>query len=99
MLQKLPDWMTSRWNWHVTIQLRQLEEYPSFKEFADFVAQEAEIACNPVTSFHALKLSEDKPSREVKRSNANAFVTGRCNFEMQAQVINSKKVRLRHPRS
>ncbi len=44
MLQKLPDWMTSRWNRHVTMQLRQLEEYPSFQEFADFVAQEAEIA-------------------------------------------------------
>ncbi|KAI2647804.1 Gypsy retrotransposon integrase-like protein 1 [Labeo rohita] len=47
MLQKLPDWLTSRWNRHVTMQLRQLEEYPTFKEFADFVAQEAEIACNP----------------------------------------------------
>ncbi len=75
MLQKLPDWMTSCWNRHVTIQLKQFEEYPSFKEFADFVAQEAEIACNPVTSFHALKFSEEKPSREVKRSKANAFIT------------------------
>ncbi|KAI2646382.1 hypothetical protein H4Q32_025464 [Labeo rohita] len=75
MLQKLPDWLTSRWNRHVTMQLRRLEEYPTFKEFADFVAQEAEIACNPVTSFHALKLTEEKPSREVKHSKANAFIT------------------------
>ncbi|KAL1250801.1 hypothetical protein QQF64_018597 [Cirrhinus molitorella] len=75
MLQKLPDWLTSRWNRHVTMQLKRLEEYPTFKDFANFVAQEAEIACNPVTSFHALKLSEEKPSREVKRSKANAFIT------------------------
>ncbi|KAL1279105.1 hypothetical protein QQF64_025778 [Cirrhinus molitorella] len=75
MLQKLPDWLTSRWNRHVTMQLKRLEEYPTFKDFANFVAQEAEIACNPVTSFHALKLSEEKLSREVKRSKANAFIT------------------------
>ncbi|KAL1276825.1 hypothetical protein QQF64_036448 [Cirrhinus molitorella] len=75
MLQKLPDWLTSRWNRHVTMQLKRLEEYPTFKDFANFVAQEAEIACNPVTSFHGLKLSEEKLSREVKRSKANAFIT------------------------
>ncbi|XP_034150370.1 uncharacterized protein LOC114839868 [Esox lucius] len=41
MLQKLPDWVTSRWNRHVTMQLRKKEEYPNFKEFAEFLAQEA----------------------------------------------------------
>lgn len=51
------------------------KEYPTFREFADFVAQEAKIACNPVTSFHAIKLAEEKPSKEVKRSKANALVT------------------------
>lgn len=28
ILQKLPDWVTSCWNRHVTKQLRQTEEYP-----------------------------------------------------------------------
>lgn len=60
MLQKLPDWVTSRWNRHVTKQLRQTEEYPNFKEFADLVANEADIACNPVTSFQALKSPEER---------------------------------------
>ncbi|KAL6461982.1 hypothetical protein MHYP_G00301270 [Metynnis hypsauchen] len=75
MLQRLPDWVTSRWNRHVTMQLRQTEEYPNFKAFAEFIAQEAEIACNPVTSFHALKSTEEKPARDIKRPKANAFIT------------------------
>lgn len=58
MLRKLPDWVTSRWNRHVTKQLRQTEDYPNFKEFADFLAQEAEAACNPVTSLYALRPTE-----------------------------------------
>ena len=75
MLQKLPDWITSRWNRHVTKQLQQREEYPTFKEFAEFMVQEAEIACNPMTSLNALKHVEERPSRDIKRSQANAFIT------------------------
>lgn len=33
-------------------------EYPTIKEFSMFVSTEAEIDCNPVTSFHALHNSE-----------------------------------------
>ena len=75
MLQKLPDWVISGWNRYVTKQLRQTEEYPTFKEFAEFMAQEAEIACNPITSFHALKHTEEKPLKDKGRSKANAFNT------------------------
>ncbi|XP_049318702.1 uncharacterized protein LOC125780534 [Astyanax mexicanus] len=75
MLHKIPDWVTSRWNRHVTKCLRQTEEYPSFKEFAEFMAQEAEIACNPVTSFHALKHIDERPGRDTRRPKANAFMT------------------------
>ena len=75
MLQKLTDWITSRWNCHVTKQLRETDEYPEFKEFADFMARKAETACNPVTSFHALKPTEEKTFREVKHPKANAFTT------------------------
>ncbi len=39
------------------------------------MAQEAEIACNPVTAFHALKPIEEKPSRDIKHPKANAFIT------------------------
>ncbi|XP_056236444.1 uncharacterized protein LOC130172051 [Seriola aureovittata] len=75
MLQKLPEWLISRWNRHVTKQLRKTEEYPNFKEFAEFVATEADITCNPVTSLQALKSVEERPSRDVKRQRASAFST------------------------
>ncbi|KAM3872146.1 dynein regulatory complex subunit 4-like [Diretmus argenteus] len=40
MLVKLPEWITSRWNRHVTEKLDQAKDYPSFKEFASFISKE-----------------------------------------------------------
>lgn len=74
MLAKLPDWITSRWNRFVTEQLDQDKDYPSFKEFASFISKGARIACNPVSSLHALRL-EEKSFREIKRPKANTFAT------------------------
>ena len=68
MLAKLPEWVTSRWNRYVTEQLDRGQEYPSFHEFASYIAKEARIACNPVSSLHALRHSTETPVREVKRS-------------------------------
>ncbi|XP_041434751.1 uncharacterized protein LOC121399034 [Xenopus laevis] len=73
MLLKLPDWVTSRWNRHVTKQLDQGKDYPSFEEFSSFVNLEARIACNPVSSLHILKPLEGKPTRERKRAKATSF--------------------------
>ena len=75
MLQKLPDWVTTRWNRIATKSLTENEEYPGLKEFAEFIAQEANIACNPISSFHALKPTEEKQSRDAKRPKANVFAT------------------------
>ena len=75
MLAKLPEWVTSRWNRHVTEQLDKAEDYPSFKEFASFISKEARIACNPVSSLYALKPVEERSTRELKRPKANTFAT------------------------
>lgn len=75
MLVKLPEWVTSRWNRIVTEQLDQGRDYPSFHEFASFVAKEARIACNPVSSLYALKHPAETTAREMKRSKANTFAT------------------------
>jgi len=53
-IQKLPDWLAARWNRHVTITLIESREFPTFEDFTKFMSLEAEIACNPVTSLHAL---------------------------------------------
>ncbi|KAJ8332755.1 hypothetical protein SKAU_G00416510, partial [Synaphobranchus kaupii] len=75
LLQKLPDWATNRWNRYVTKALDQGKPYPGFEAFSDFVAEEARIACNPVSSLHALKRADEKPGREQKRLKANTLVT------------------------
>ncbi|KAI2646413.1 Pro-Pol polyprotein [Labeo rohita] len=77
LMLKVPDWLAASWNRKVTVALIDGEDFPTFKEFADFVSVEAEIACNPVTSLHALHSSysfkERKDAREFKGTKANVF--------------------------
>ena len=79
LVHKLPDWTASRWNRQVTQSLNEKQEYPTFKDFASFLSTEAEIACNPITSFHALRSSdlstEKKDSRDMKRNRASVLTT------------------------
>lgn len=75
ILLKLPDWATTRWNRYVTKLLDEEKAYPGFAEFADFVAEEARIACNPVSSLFALKNTFEKPEKEQKRLKASVLVT------------------------
>ncbi|XP_041820612.1 uncharacterized protein LOC121626271 [Chelmon rostratus] len=58
LVQKLPDWAASRWNREVTHVMKEKQEFPSFQDFVAFMLMEAEVACNPITSFHALRSSE-----------------------------------------
>ncbi len=77
LTQKLPDWAVARWNRQVTKALMEGKDFPSFKDFAAFLLLEAEVACNPVTSIHALRSLEsysDKGNlRDIKRNKASVF--------------------------
>lgn len=79
LVHKLPDWAASRWNRLVTQSLNEKQEFPTFKDFANFISTEAEIACNPITSFHALRSSdsstEKRNPRDLKRNMANVLTT------------------------
>ncbi|XP_051939800.1 uncharacterized protein LOC127612976 [Hippocampus zosterae] len=75
MLVKLPDWVTSRWNRHVTEQLDEGKDYPSFHNFATFISKEARIACNPVSSLYALRQSTEMTVKGGRQSKANTFAT------------------------
>lgn len=72
LMLKIPDWLASRWNRQVTVALMDSKEFPTFENFANFVSLEAEIACNPVTSLHALHSSkishERKGAKEYKET-------------------------------
>ena len=50
MLSKLPEWLVSRWSRQVYNYRLKYQMYPPFSEFVSFLAKEADIACDPVTS-------------------------------------------------
>lgn len=79
LVQKLPDWLAFRWNRQVTKTLNDHKEFPSFQDFTVFMSLEADVACNPITSFHALHspdVSREKLNqRDIKRNKASALNT------------------------
>ncbi len=85
LASKLPDWAAARWNRQVTQAIEDKGDYPEFSVFVKFVSKEARIACNPITSFGALKeAGEPEKAKEVhgkdKRVNSRykgtALATG-----------------------
>ena len=70
LIQKLPDWTASIWNRQVTQCLHNKKDFPSFKEFSEFVSIEAEIACNPITSLHALRSSDSNMNKRQYQETA-----------------------------
>ncbi len=71
---KLPNWAAARWNRKATQHLQETGEYPSFNYFVEFVVGEAKVACNPVSSLHALN-EEKKTTRDPKRKQASVMAT------------------------
>lgn len=79
LTQKLPDWAASRWNRKVRETLNSSQDFPSFQVFTAFLSMEADIACNPITSFNALHTSEPATEkrnlRDIKGKRASVLST------------------------
>ncbi|XP_070556646.1 uncharacterized protein [Ptychodera flava] len=60
MLQKLPDWVVTRWSRVVARVKKLTNTYPPFENFVGFIQEEADIACDPLTSLGSLRPSTDK---------------------------------------
>lgn len=77
LVHKLPDWAAAWWNRKVTQTLIETRDFPKFIDFVTFMSMEAEITCNPVTSFSALRAtdptSEKRYLKDSKRNRANVF--------------------------
>ena len=71
LMSKLPIWASARWNRMSTKTVQESSKYPDFQAFVKFVVDEANIACNPVSSQYALKT--DKKPRESKSRYANSL--------------------------
>ena len=76
MLQKCPDWIVTRWARIVMSSKESKGRYPPFEEFVKFIAREAKIACDPVTSLQALRPRDQKASTssKPKQRNSTSFV-------------------------
>nr|XP_054599707.1 uncharacterized protein LOC129164253 [Nothobranchius furzeri] len=74
MLSKLPDWLSARWNRKVIEIEEQDGSFPTFNHFVDFIAREAKIACNPVTSLHALKAGDSEKMKSSKTRSVGVKV-------------------------
>ena len=68
MVAKLPDPLISRWSRTVTDHLDATHDYPQFEKFASFVEREARVACNPVSSFAAIKTSSATSHHKEEKS-------------------------------
>ena len=69
LLKKLPDWIVNRWSRIASTSRKVDGTYPSFKQFAEFISEEATIACDPVTSLGSLR---GVPEREHKQRYTTA---------------------------
>lgn len=58
LASKLPDWLSSRWNRKATEYQLEHKQFPNFSYFVTFLSMEASIACNPITSYQAIKQSD-----------------------------------------
>lgn len=74
ILSKLPDWLTSRWNRKVLTIEEETGRFPSFSQFVQFLIREARIACNPVTSLHALKQCDGEKAKPQRNQTPAAKV-------------------------
>ena len=72
LMQKLPNWASTRRNQQVTNQLQATAMYPDFDTFVNFVVGETWVACNPVSSLSALT---EKPAHDPKHKQASVMAT------------------------
>ncbi|XP_062413832.1 uncharacterized protein LOC134105270 [Pungitius pungitius] len=79
---KLPDWLSTRWNRRATQYQMEHRRFPSFNYFVTFLTMEANIACNPITSYHALQQSQPDKAKiksqtivATKAQSAKIFTT------------------------
>ncbi len=76
-VSKLPDWAAAHWNHQATQTLSETLK-TRFSKLSKILPIKAEVACNPVTSFHPLHDSEankEKHNLNVSKNKASVFHT------------------------
>ena len=55
MIEKLPNWLVTKWASKVAKLQEADSSFPKFKVFVDFVTRESNIVNNPITSLSSLR--------------------------------------------
>ena len=73
-VQKLPSWAVNRWG-RIIVGRERSGGYPTFADFADFVSEEADVACEPSVmalqdTTSTTKVQTTPPTKTVHRATA-----------------------------
>ncbi|XP_063967807.1 uncharacterized protein LOC135157132 [Lytechinus pictus] len=82
LMSKLPDWLITRWGRNVVKWRQDRGSFPPFSVFTEFIINEADIACDPITSNQTSPLKE----RRQQSSNVRTLSTS-----VQGQQANGRK--------
>ena len=90
ILKKLPEHLVTRWSCQIQDYRDSTGMYPPFSTFSDFIARQARLACDPITSFQALK--DDKPSKSTTiKSKGTALSTETKEKEKHQRQMMTRK--------
>jgi hypothetical protein len=89
LLQKLPDWIVTRWSRTVVKAKAISGKYPKFSDFANFIAAEAKIACDPMMSLASIRGSVDREEKD-SQSKQNKRGIGASSFATATQPRSAK---------
>ena len=67
LLQKLPNWVVNSWSQTVSASWKSKGMYPSFRQFAEFITEEASITCDPVISLGSLRGIPEQEEKEREK--------------------------------
>ena len=84
LLLKLPDWVTTRWSRIVASHKEETGRFPPFSVFVEFLAKEAKVACDPVSSLQALNKDREAARPRNPRSDVKPARTLSTFTQMQA---------------
>ena len=89
ILCKLPDWIITRWSRIVSNAKKVRSSYPSFTEFANFIAEEADIACDPIVSLESLRIVPEKEKHGTssnRSARAATFATETSKYDEKKET-------------
>ena len=84
MITRLPKWIINRWSREVYRYKEEHQLFPPFSEFVKFLVKEADILCDPVTSFQS-------PSSEVQKKPKDMQKSTRSMIELRSKGYEATK--------